>query len=99
MFIIPMSNLPQLSTLESKNQSAVTPTAGDFADVFKDAVNSTKNLQSIADQDSVNLALGNVDNLAQVMINSAKASTAVSLTVDIASRAVTAYKEIMQMQV
>lgn len=61
-----------------------------------------KNLQEtrkISDQDAYDLAMGRSDDLAAIAIHSAQATTALELTVQIASRAVSAYKEILQMQV
>lgn len=70
-----------------------------FQDVLTQVIDETRNLMEIAEQDSVALALGDVDNLAQIQINSLKASTMLQTTVQLTSRAVTAYKEIMQMQI
>ncbi|MCH4239891.1 MAG: flagellar hook-basal body complex protein FliE [Oscillospiraceae bacterium] len=70
-----------------------------FSDVLKDAVGSLQQTQQTSAQDSYNLATGNTDNLAQIMTNSAKETAAVQFTTELCTRAVNAYKEIMQMQV
>lgn len=70
-----------------------------FASVLQNAVNEYSSLQQTADTESQQLALGNTDNLAQVTIDSLKAKAALQTTVQLTSRIVTAYKEIMQMQV
>ena len=70
-----------------------------FADVLKNAVENLKETQIQSQQDNYDLAMGNTDNLAAIMINSAKADAAVTMTVQLTSRAVNAYKEIMQMQI
>ena len=56
-------------------------------------------LQAQSAEDSRKLALGEIDNIAQVQINALKTSTMLQTTVQLTSRAVGAYKEIMQMQV
>lgn len=70
-----------------------------FADVLHNAVNNLQQTQETSAQDSYNLATGNTDNLAQIMVNSSKETTAVQFTTELCTRAVNAYKEIMQMQV
>ena len=70
-----------------------------FADILKDAVANYADINQTANAGTQALALGDVDNLAQLQIDSMKASAALSTTVQLTSRVVSAYKEIMQMQV
>ena len=67
--------------------------------MLKNAVENLKETQIQSQQDNYDLAMGNTDNLAAIMIKSAKADAAVTMTVQLTSRAVNAYKEIMQMQI
>ncbi len=97
MFIVPLSSLQQITPLE--NTSAIPQGKSSFSNVFEEALKNAKETQAISDQDSVKLALGQTDNLSEIMINSAKAATAMQMTVELTSRAVSSYKEIMQMQV
>ncbi len=88
---------------ESKlNTQAVAPsTTGSqlpFQNVLSDLIGETQSAMEVSQADSYNLAIGEVDNLAQVQINSLKASTMLQTTVQITTRAVNAYKEIMSMQ-
>ncbi len=80
---------------DSKDTLASVP----FASVLQNAVNEYTALEQTADEESKQLALGNVDNLAQVTIDSLKAKAALQTTVQLTSRIVGAYKEIMQMQI
>ena len=70
-----------------------------FQNVLSQAISETNRLSEISEQDSNDLLFGDVDNLAQIQINSLKAKTMLQTTVQLTSRAVNAYKEIMQMQV
>lgn len=70
-----------------------------FASVLQNAVNEYSTLQETSNQEIQQLALGNADNLAQITIDSLKAKAALQTTVQLTSRIVGAYKEIMQMQV
>lgn len=106
MYIIPLSTMKPLEgmspmgSMQAAQQTveASQPSSG-FSAIFNEALQNARETQSVADQDAIALSLGQTDNLAQVMINSAKASTATQLATDLTARAVSVYKEIMQMQV
>lgn len=55
--------------------------------------------QEVSRQDAYNLAMGRSDDLHSVMIHATQASTALKMTVELTSRVVNAYKEIMQTQI
>ena len=76
-----------------------TDSSTSFMNVLKDAVSEYSSLQATADADSAALALGETDNLAQIQIDSLKAEAALQTTVQLTSRVVSTYKEIMQMSV
>lgn len=102
MFIVPMSPLPALSELSQASSTVGSTTASasiPFADVFKDAIQNVRETQAQSEQDAYDLALGKTDDLHTVMIHSEKAATAIELTVQITSKAISAYNEIMRMQV
>lgn len=90
-------------SFEKDGLGAASPAEGlssmPFADVLREAVSTYEGAKIETDADSLALSLGDINNLAQVQINSMKAQAALSTTVQLTSRAVTAYKEIMQMQV
>ena len=66
---------------------------------MKDALNTLQESQKAAAEDSYNLAMGDISSLHSLMINSAMEATAVETVVQLTSRAVSTYKEIMQMQI
>ena len=70
-----------------------------FADYLKDALQETNRLQLDSDRWNAALAAGQVDDVSQVVIASQKADIALQLTLQIRNRAVSAYQEIMRMQV
>lgn len=81
-------------------QPAADMTQGkSFSGILKAAVSELEQAQAQAQQDSMMLAAGQIDDLAAVQINSMKASTMLQTTVQLTTRAVNAYKDIMQMQV
>lgn len=80
---------------KSENAESSVP----FANMLKDAVNEYESMQQTVEQDAADLAVGDTDDLAQIQINSMKEQAALQTVVQLTSRAVNAYKEIMQMQV
>lgn len=101
MEIVPIKPITPISSITE--QDSVRTTTGvsglPFASVLRNAVENLQQVQEVSRQDSYDLAMGTVDSLEEVMINSAMASLALQTTVDVTSRAVSAYKEVMQMQV
>ena len=83
-----------VSSVDGSDTSAIP-----FADVLKEAVSNYASISEVTAAEGEALALGDVDNLAQLQIDSMKAQAALSTTVQLTSRAVSAYKEIMQMQI
>ncbi len=109
MFIVPISGLQSITETQTMqtmhsvngvdNKLKLKESSNGFTKIFEEAYQNARDLQAVSDQDAVDLALGNVDNLSEVMINASKSSTATALAVDLTSRAVTTYKEILQMSV
>lgn len=71
-----------------------------FADIFKKAVDKVNDLQSTAGDLQKSYELGDEDvDLAQVMIASQKASLSFQAMVEVRNRLVSAYQEVMRMQI
>ena len=99
-FITPIQPIKPMTFSEVKSEAVGKSESGiPFSNVLKDAISEYENLQQVTEQDGNSLALGEADNLAQIQINSLKAQAALQTTVQLTSRVVNAYKEIMQMQV
>ena len=91
---------PAFFSLGAGSASTSSETSGvPFSDLLEESMKNLQETRRISDQDAYDLAMGRADDLATIAIHSAQASTALELTVQIASRAVSAYKEILQMQV
>lgn len=96
--MIPIEKM-QFSSFSAPEKSGGTGDKSSFQDMLSGYMQEVKSLTQVAEQDGARLALGNADDLAQIQINAMKAEAALQTTVQLASRAVNAYKEIMQMQV
>ena len=100
MFIVPITPMEKMdfSSVE-KVKTAAEATEGGFSSLLDNAINEFKEADKLSDIDNAQLSLGNADDLAQIQINTLKAETMLQTTVQITSRAVNAYKEIMSIQV
>lgn len=86
---------------QMNNKQAVSPgekQAG-FANLLKDAIENVNKTQNISDQQTKDMASGNVDNLHNVMIAGQKASITLETSVQIQRKVIDAYNEIMRMQI
>ncbi|WP_312643770.1 flagellar hook-basal body complex protein FliE [Hydrogenoanaerobacterium sp.] len=102
MFIVPISQMPAIAPIEKSAVQAARPEANTgmpFKQIFEEAVDNLRETQAQSNEDAYRLAMGQADDLHNIMINSEKAATALELTVQLTSRAVAAYNEIMRMQI
>lgn len=101
MFIVPISALPSITPLGSiKPVQEPEKTSGvPFADILADAYKAARETQAVSEQDAYDLSMGNMDDLHTMQINSSKAATAMEFTVELTTRAVSAYNEILRMQI
>ena len=72
---------------------------GDFGTYLKDALSEVNHLQLAAEEQTKLLAAGEVEDVSQVIVAGQKADIALQLTLQMRNRAVSAYQEIMRMQV
>ncbi|WMJ82926.1 flagellar hook-basal body complex protein FliE [Oscillospiraceae bacterium LTW-04] len=99
MFIVPISELqPIIPTAESNKSSGQIGSEANFERVLKNAIQNLDDLQGISDKDAIDLALGHTDDLHNVQINTMKATTAIELTAGITSKVLSAYQQIINMQ-
>lgn len=97
--IVPISGMKPLFETASDARRQEGADGLPFADLLQQSLQNLQDARRQSQQDSYDLAMGTTEDLAAVAINSAKATAALELTVEVASRAVSAYKEILQMQI
>ena len=71
----------------------------DFGEVLSEAISDVDALQKESETLNAQLAIGEIDNLHDVVIAAEKAELALNLTLEVRNRLVEAYQEIMQMQI
>lgn len=102
MFIVPMSGIAPLDIISQAKGTAAPASESEgasFADVFKQALQNVEDTQRVSQEDSLRVALGEVDDLHTVGINLQKAQTAIDVFVSMKNTAVESYKEIMSMSI
>lgn len=75
-----------------------TNVSNGFSNVLNQAIENVKESQQAADQSAQSLLMGQSDDLHNVMIQAEQAALALELTVQVTSKAINAYNEIMRMQ-
>jgi len=70
-----------------------------FAEMLNSAINKMNDDQINSDKMGELLAVGKVDNIHEVMIASQKAELTLNLAIEIKSKIMEAYKEIMRLQI
>lgn len=106
MYIVPFERLKTVSELNSLNQpnpiaspNGKDPTEVPFKEIFQTAIENIKETDAIKNQDTLNLAMGNTDDLHNIIINMDKAMMAVEFATEVRNKALDAYNEIMRMNV
>ncbi len=100
-FITPIQPMERM-TFSPTEQQETAPQGGvtvPFASVLGEAIAGVEQTQSASEALTEALVLGDLDNIAQLQIDSQKAEVMLQTAVQLTTRAVNAYKEIMQMQV
>ncbi len=97
MYIIPMSGINPLNTMSQVEKPQQEEAVSGFSDIFKQAIKNAEDTREICEQDSVKVALGEIDDLHTVQINLQKAATAMEVLVSMKNTAVDSYNEIMRM--
>ncbi len=95
-FIVPISPM-RLETQIQATQNQTNVSNG-FSNVLNQAIENVKESQQAADQSAQSLLMGQSDDLHNVMIQAEQAALALELTVQVTSKAINAYNEIMRMQ-
>lgn len=97
-FITPVSSIDSLDFSNEPQKTPGTEKAS-FQNFLSQAVHELESTSDATDENNTALVLGDVDNIAQLQIDALKTQTLLQTTVQLTTRMVNAYKEIMQMQI
>ncbi len=100
MEMMPLQMTPVKMSAESHlGETIPEPEVRSFSQYLVDALKETNALQKKSDAMNAALAAGEVDDISQVVIAGQKAEIALQLTMQVRNRALSAYQELMRMQV
>ena len=100
MVMEPLQMTPVKMSAESHlGETMPEPEVKSFGQYLVDALKETNTLQKKSDAMNAALAAGEVDDISQVVIAGQKAEIALQLTMQVRNRAISAYQELMRMQV
>lgn len=102
MFIVPLSGLQSLGPAGEEGIRSTGEEAEGripFKQLLKESIADLQETQAAVRQDTYDLVSGSTSDLHNLSIHAAMQQTALEITVQMASRAVSAYKEVLQMQV
>ena len=100
MEMVPLQMTPVKMSAESHlGETMPEPEVKSFGQYLVDALKETNSLQQKSDAMNAALAAGEVDDISQVVIAGQKAEIALQLTMQVRNRALSAYQELIRMQV
>lgn len=103
MIEIAMPTMPTMPTINETVQSGATTSTEEadsgFKGFYDSLVQAVEETQDAVDQDVYDVATGQVDNLHDIMINSAKADLALFTMVSVRNTALESYNQIINMQI
>jgi len=85
--------------LPNSIKSSSQATDKSFGDFLSEALENVNTLQKKADQASLDLAAGKIQDVSEVVIATEKATLALQLTVQVRNKMLESYQEMMRMQV
>lgn len=87
----------------ARTAASASPAAAEdgksFGQILADSLGEVNKLQLDAQQASMNLATGKIQDVSEVVIATEKATIALQLTMQVRNKVVEAYQEMMRMQV
>lgn len=101
LFIVPISDTirPIKSYFDSDAAAAEVSDSTDkprFSDIFREVFNEVQETERVVQEDSVKLALGEIDDLHTIYNNMTKNSIAVETFVAVKDAAIDAYNRVLQ---
>ncbi len=103
-FITPLTGMPEMKTIGTGTGNLRTNIEGTekektFGDTLRENIQNVKDLENKSLDSAYAVSMGQTEDIEGAMIDATKASIAIETAVQITTRAVNAYKEIVQMQI
>lgn len=101
-FITPLTSMPTVSSIDkdSNNLSSNEENSElSFSETLRQKIQNVKDLEQKSLDSAYAVSMGQTEDIEGAMIDATRASVAIETAVQITTRAVNAYKEIVQMQI
>lgn len=96
---IPITGTGMSLPLRGAETNAVSSAKNGFADIIKSTIQQVNQVQNTGEQAIEKLNTGNADSLHEVMLAVEEADISLKMLVQMRNKALTAYDEIMRMQI
>lgn len=94
MYIVPITKMDGITA-----KAAHKPETGNFKNIFVNAIKEADQAIKDTGEMDVKLAAGQIDNLHTALIQAEQSAAAIEFTTQLASKAVSAYTQVMGMQI
>lgn len=100
-FIIPISSLPTINETGSSALSGQvkSQSSAPFSQLLNEAINNVESTGNESRRQTYNLAMGNSDDMHTAPIAAAKSQIAVNFASNLTNKALTAYNDLIKMQI
>ena len=100
MNIVPISSMAILNNSPIANtQNRTVNDSLPFQDMFMQAFRNFEETRAVSDADRMRIATGDVDNIAEIMINAERADVAMQMAIQLRNRILESYQELMRMNI
>ncbi len=97
--LTPMQTIGSVTEAAKHTENGLSEEGESFLSTLKSKIQEVKDLETASLESAYDVAMGYSDDIESAMIDATKASTAIELTTQITTRAVNAYKSILEMQI
>ncbi|WP_129596918.1 flagellar hook-basal body complex protein FliE [Anaerophilus nitritogenes] len=94
-----INSIMNIATKDTSYNSRKIDQSENFSSFLKDALDKVNDYQVESEKMDTLAALGEIDNIHEVMIAAEKSEIALQFTVEVKNKVLDAYKEIMRLQV
>ncbi len=95
----PIQSINPLTSIEKPSESGSEISGMPFSSILSNAISDISQTQAAVDENNIDIITGTEADLHDIMMDTAMNTLAVETAVEVSSRAVSAYKEIMSMQI
>jgi flagellar hook-basal body complex protein FliE len=96
--ILPVSNIPPIPVADSLTPAGATDSSNEFSSILTNTISSLQSVQNNADSAVQQFLTGENDDLHTTVLATQRAEMAFELGLQVRNKVVSAYQEVMKMQ-